>query len=91
MHHYYNGIYSPAGDHVKFGLPFGATTLLLLWGVDIFKDGYQRAGQLDEFYDMIKWATDYMLDAWNPRTKELVVQVSEDLCMSCVGRGAIKA
>ena len=66
----------PGGGHVKSGLPFGATTLLLLWGADIFKDGYQRAGQLDQFYDMIKWATDYMLDAWNPNTQELVVQVS---------------
>ena len=33
---------------------------------------------------MIKWATDYMLDAWNPRTKELVVQVRVELCLENV-------
>ena len=60
---------------MKFGLPFGSTALLLLWGMDLFKDGYQQAGQVDQFYDMIKWATDYMLDAWNPSSQELVVQV----------------
>ena len=60
---------------MKFGLPFGSTTLVLLWGMHLFKDGYVAAGQLDKAYDMIKWATDYMLHAWNPSTKELVVQV----------------
>ena len=64
---------------MKFGLPFGSTTLVLLWGMHLFKDGYESAGQLDEAYDMIKWATDYMLDAWNPATKELVVQVRHGL------------
>ena len=68
-----------AGDHVKFGLPFGATTMVLLWGFHLFKDGYQQAGQVDQFYDMIKWATDYMLDAWNPTTQELVAQVTVDM------------
>ncbi|KAK7094143.1 endoglucanase A-like [Littorina saxatilis] len=66
-----------AGDHVKFALPFGSTTLVLLWGMHIFKDGYAKAGQLDEAYDMVKWATDYMLNAWNPRTKELVAQIGD--------------
>ncbi|XP_076451392.1 endoglucanase E-4-like [Babylonia areolata] len=66
-----------AGDHVKYGLPFGSATLLLLWGMNIFKDGYEKAGQLDQGYDMIKWATDYMLAAWDPDSQELVVQIGE--------------
>lgn len=59
---------------MKFGLPFGATTHLLLWGLKVFKDGYERSGQLDNMYDTVKWALDYMLNAWNPVTKELVAQ-----------------
>ncbi|XP_025083907.1 LOW QUALITY PROTEIN: uncharacterized protein LOC112557954 [Pomacea canaliculata] len=66
-----------AGDHVKFGLPFGAATHILLWGLQLFKDGYQRTNQLDNMYDMIKWGLDYMLKAWNPSTKELVVQIGD--------------
>ncbi|XP_025084443.1 LOW QUALITY PROTEIN: uncharacterized protein LOC112558290 [Pomacea canaliculata] len=68
-----------AGDHIKFGLPFGAATHVLLWGLHLFKDGYERAHQLDMMYDMIKWALDYMLKAWNPVTKELVCQIGEGL------------
>ncbi|XP_025081069.1 uncharacterized protein LOC112556357 [Pomacea canaliculata] len=66
-----------AGDHVKFGFPLASTTHLLLWGLRIFKDGYIKAGQLDMMYDMIKWPLDYMLKAWNPSTKEFVVQIGE--------------
>jgi hypothetical protein len=64
-----------AGDHVKFGLPFGAATHILLWGAYDFKAGYQTAGQLNMFYDSVKWATDYMLHAYNPNNHELVAQV----------------
>jgi hypothetical protein len=60
---------------VKFGLPFGAATHILLWGAYDFKAGYQTAGQLTMFYDSVKWATDYMLNAYNPTTHELVAQV----------------
>ncbi|KAK7490901.1 hypothetical protein BaRGS_00017773 [Batillaria attramentaria] len=66
-----------AGDHVKFALPFGATTHLLVWSMNIFKDGYEQAGQMDEMVDCIKWALDYMLAAWNPTTKELVAQIGD--------------
>ena len=68
-------LYLSAGDHVKFGLPFGYTTHILLWGLYRWKDGYQAAGQLDMGYDMIKWATDYMLGAYNSGSHELVAQV----------------
>ena len=60
---------------MKFGLPFGSTTHLLMWGLYKFKDGYEAAGQLDQGYDMSKWATDYMLGAWNPGSHELVAPV----------------
>ncbi|KAH9505665.1 hypothetical protein Btru_055449 [Bulinus truncatus] len=66
-----------AGDHIKFGLPMSYTATALLWSVVRFKDGYQRANQLDEMYDMIKWPLDYFLKAWKPAQNELVVQVGD--------------
>ena len=52
----------------------GALTILL-WGTERFKDGYVAANQLDAMYDTVKWALDYLLDAWDPFTQQLVVQV----------------
>ncbi|XP_059173971.1 endoglucanase E-4-like [Physella acuta] len=66
-----------AGDHVKFGLPMASTSTVLLWSLVRFQDGYEKAGQLDMMYDMIKWPLDYFLKAWNPQSKELVVQVGD--------------
>jgi len=66
-----------AGDHVKFGLPMSASATLLTWSLVRFKDGYIQAGQLDMMYDMIKWPLDYFLKAWDPNSKELVVQVGD--------------
>ncbi|KAK0059958.1 endoglucanase E-4 [Biomphalaria pfeifferi] len=73
-----------AGDHIKFGLPASFATTALLWSLvrqvlkfRIFKDGYQRAGQLDQMYDMIKWPLDYFLSAWRSSRNELTVQVAD--------------
>ena len=52
----------------------GALTILL-WGLERFKDGYVAANQLDAMYDTVKWGLDYVLDAWDPFTQHLVVQV----------------
>ncbi|XP_005099312.1 endoglucanase E-4 [Aplysia californica] len=68
-----------AGDHVKFGLPMASSTTLLLWSLYSFKDGYVKAGQLNNMYDMIKWPLDYFLKAWDPHKKELVVQIGDGL------------
>merc|ERR1712121_103157 len=50
-----------AGDHVKFGLPMGASTHLLAWSLVKFRDGYVKAGQLDMMLDMIRWPLDYFM------------------------------
>lgn len=34
---------------------------LLSWGLEIWRDAYQSAGQLDMMYDMLKWPLDYFL------------------------------
>ncbi|CAG5120477.1 unnamed protein product, partial [Candidula unifasciata] len=66
-----------AGDHVKFGLPLSSTLTILGWSLIKFKDGYVKAGQLDNAYDSVKWGYDYVLKAWNPSKNELVVQVGD--------------
>lgn len=64
-----------AGDHVKFNLPMASSAHLLSWGLEIWKDAYQSAGQLDMMYDMLKWPLDYFLKCWNPQTQEYYAQV----------------
>ena len=55
------GGYHDAGDHVKFGFPMAAFTTVLAWGGVNFKDGYVKAGQLDNLVDCLKWSTDYFI------------------------------
>ncbi|BFZ06316.1 hypothetical protein BsWGS_09355 [Bradybaena similaris] len=66
-----------AGDHIKFGLPLSYSVTILGWSLVRYKDGYERAGELDNMYDMIKWAYDYLLKAWNPNSNHLTVQVGD--------------
>ncbi|MEL6764475.1 MAG: glycoside hydrolase family 9 protein [Cyanobacteria bacterium J06607_6] len=70
--------YFDAGDTVKFGMPMAAAMTLLAWGVDEYRDGYRRSGQLDEAMDAIRWGTDYIMRAHvseNGRTKAFYGQV----------------
>ncbi|NJR67429.1 MAG: glycosyl hydrolase family 9 [Synechococcales cyanobacterium CRU_2_2] len=74
------GGYFDAGDHTKFGFPMAATMTLLSWGVEEYRDGYGRSGQLDEALDAIRWGTDYLLKAHvtaNGKTKEFWSQVGD--------------
>lgn len=79
LHDCVTGGWYDAGDHVKFGLPLASTITILGWSLIKFKDGYARAGQLNNMYDSIKWGYDYILKAWNPSKNELVVQVGPAL------------
>ncbi|GFO36046.1 endoglucanase [Plakobranchus ocellatus] len=66
-----------AGDHVKFGLPMASSTTLLTWSLIQFKEGYQKAGQLDQMYDSVRWPLDYFLAAWEESPPRLLVQVGD--------------
>ncbi len=73
-----SGGYFDAGDHVKYNLPMASTMTLLSWGVDQYRDGYERSGQLDEALDAIRWGTDFLLKSHvveNGQTKEFWAQV----------------
>jgi len=58
-----SGGYHDAGDHVKFGLPFGHSMIFLAWGLIDFRAGYQAAGELDNGFAAIRWGADYILKA----------------------------
>ncbi|KAK6970552.1 endoglucanase A-like isoform X2 [Biomphalaria glabrata] len=66
-----------AGDHIKFTLPMSASTTILLWSLNRFKDAYSSSGTLDQMYDMVKWPLDFFLKAWDPTAKTLVAQVGD--------------
>ena len=50
-----------AGDRVKFNLPGAFATTMLTWGLLESWDGYERAGELDNMLDSIKWELDYFI------------------------------
>lgn len=73
-----SGGYFDAGDHVKFNFPMAGAMTLLSWGVQEYRDGYARSGQLDEALDAIRWGTDFLLKSHvtsNGKTKEFWTQV----------------
>lgn len=63
-----------AGDHVKFGLPMAASATMMLFGLEFFKEGYQKAGQYEFGKRQVKWALDYFLKCHVDKDK-LYVQV----------------
>ena len=55
------GGYYDAGDNVKFNFPQAAAMTLLAWSGVEFAEGYKKAGQWEQFLDMLKWGTDYFI------------------------------
>ena len=69
------GGYYDAGDNVKFGFPMAFSITLLSWSAVEFSPNLQKAGQLSNTLNAIRWGTDYLLKAHTGPT-ELWVQVS---------------
>ena len=69
------GGYYDAGDNVKFGFPMAFSITLLSWSAVEFRPNLQKAGQLSNTLNAIRWGTDYLLKAHTGPT-ELWVQVS---------------
>jgi hypothetical protein len=70
------GGYYDAGDNVKFNFPQAAALTLLAWSGVEFAKGYKNAGQWDQFLDMLKWGTDYLVRCHTGKN-ELYVQVGD--------------
>ncbi|XP_013419079.1 uncharacterized protein LOC106179839 [Lingula anatina] len=65
-----------AGDHVKFGLPMGWSTMTLTWGLVDYKDAYVAAGEYNNMLSSVKWPLDYFIKAHTSKN-ELYVQVGD--------------
>lgn len=57
------GGWADAGDGVKFGLPMAYSAAQIAWAIYEYKDAFVKSGQLDDYLDEIKWATDYFIKA----------------------------
>ena len=75
-----SGGWIDAGDNVKFNFPMAYSVTTLAWGGIEYYDAYQKAGQLIHLSQNIKWATDYLLNAFSndqPGKYELYAQVGD--------------
>jgi endoglucanase len=61
------GGYFDAGDLVKFGFPMAYSMTILGWGVVDFEAAYEKAGELENARDALKWGAEYFIKA---HTKE---------------------
>lgn len=59
-----SGGWLDAGDNVKFNFPMAYSVTTLAWGGIEYYDAYQESGQLVHLSQNIKWATDYLLNAF---------------------------
>ena len=70
------GGYYDAGDNVKFNFPQASALTLLAWSGIEFADGYKKAGQWEQYLDMLKWGTDFFVKC-HPSKNVLYVQVGD--------------
>ncbi|KAJ4951754.1 hypothetical protein NE237_028586 [Protea cynaroides] len=70
------GGYYDAGDNVKFGFPMAFTITTLSWGAAFYRPELQKAGELQNVMDAIKWGTDFFLKA-SAKRNHLWVQVGD--------------
>merc|ERR1712037_1066818 len=70
------GGYYDAGDNLKLHFPFAAAFTFLSWSATSFPNAYNGAGEMDNFKDGIKWATDFMIKC-HTAPDTLVAQVGD--------------
>ena len=69
-----SGGWVDAGDNVKFNFPLAFSVVNLAWGGIEYYDAYQKADRLEHLSQNIKWATDYLLNAFaNDKPGEYVL------------------
>jgi hypothetical protein len=62
-------------DYLKFTLPMAYSMSIVSWGAIEWYQGYQLANQDSYLRDMIKWGTDWLIQA-HPQPNVFYVQVS---------------
>ncbi|GAA5799395.1 hypothetical protein HPULCUR_004810 [Helicostylum pulchrum] len=71
-----SGGYYDAGDYLKFTLPLSYSLAIINWGAIVWFDGYQKANQVQYLKDMMKWGTDWLMQA-HPDANTFYVQVGD--------------
>ena len=56
-----------AGD-LKLTMPTAFTVSMLAWGALAFPTGYQKAHQMSQLLNTVRWGSDYLMKAWKPDT-----------------------
>lgn len=49
-------------------MPTAFTVSMLAWGALAFPRGYQKAGQLPQLLQTVRWGSDYLMKTWKPDT-----------------------
>lgn len=65
-------------DYLKFSLPLSYSLSIIAWGASVWFDGYQKANQVTYLHDMLKWGTDWVMEA-HPNNDTFYVQVKYDI------------
>jgi len=63
-----------AGDNVKFNFPMAFSTTLLCYSFLEFPEAYEKAGQTDYMYSLLRWPLEYFIKC-HTGPNELYVQV----------------
>lgn len=75
---YSNGIFinflSINSDYLKFTLPLSYSLTSIAWSAGVWFDGYQKANQTSYLGDMLRWGTDWIMQA-HPNADTFYVQV----------------
>ena len=56
-----------AGD-LKLTMPTAFTVSMLAWGALAFPAGYQKAHQMPQLLNTVRWGADYLMKTWKPDT-----------------------
>ncbi|KAI9289108.1 Six-hairpin glycosidase-like protein [Umbelopsis sp. AD052] len=70
------GGYYDAGDYLKFTLPMAYSMSIVNWGAIEYFQGYQSANQDGYLRDMVKWGSDWLIQA-HPQPNVFYVQVGD--------------
>lgn len=68
-------------DYLKFSLPLSYSLSIIAWGASIWFDGYQKANQVTYLHDMLKWGTDWVMQA-HPNNDTFYVQVKNTIYLN---------
>ena len=49
-------------------MPTAFTVSMLAWGALAFPTGYQKAHQMPQLLNTVRWGSDYLMKAWKPDT-----------------------